>query len=135
MMELTRKTEYAIRGMLHLARLPEGEIAMAADIARAEGVPRTFLAKIFQGFIRAGLVRSTRGSRGGFMLAKAPAQITLREIVEAVEGPILPNRCVMGEGVCPLSKTCTVHPVWRRVQASVRGILDEVTLQTLVRER
>jgi Rrf2 family transcriptional regulator, iron-sulfur cluster assembly transcription factor len=134
MMELTRKTEYAIRGMLHLARLPEGEIAMMADISRSEGVPRMFLAKIFQGFIRAGLVSSVRGSRGGFMLKRDSSQITLREIVEAVEGPIVPNRCVMGEGVCPLSKTCTVHPVWRRVQASVRGILEEVTLKTLVRE-
>jgi len=130
-MGLTRKTEYAIRGMLYLSRQEYGAISMLGDIATAMEVPRTFLAKIFQGLNKMGLIKSEKGTGGGFMLAKRPEQITLREIVEAVEGPIMPNQCLMGEGVCSFQRTCAVHPVWRRLQVVTRGILEEVTLKTL----
>jgi Rrf2 family transcriptional regulator, iron-sulfur cluster assembly transcription factor len=132
MMGLTRKADYAIRGMIHLASLPEGKVALIAEIAKSAEAPQAFLAKIFQKFRKLGLVASTRGARGGFALARAPEQITLREVVEAVEGPILPNRCVLGRGACSRSEACPVHPVWLRIQASARGILEEVTLRTLV---
>lgn len=131
MMELTRKAEYAIRGMLYLARHTEGHIAMLGDISGTMDVPRTFLAKIFQDLVKTGLIKSVRGAGGGFVLARQPEQITLREIVEAIEGPIMPNTCLMGEGVCSFQKTCTVHPVWRRLQSVTRGILEEVSLKTL----
>jgi Rrf2 family protein len=131
MMELTRKTEYAIRGMLYLARQQEGNISMLVDIAGTVEAPKTFLAKIFQELVKTGLIKSTRGVKGGFVLARPPERITLREIVEAIEGPIMPNQCLMGEGVCSFQKTCPVHPVWRRLQAVTKGILDEVTLKTL----
>jgi Rrf2 family transcriptional regulator, iron-sulfur cluster assembly transcription factor len=134
MMELTRKAEYAIRGMLYLARKQEGGISMLAEIAGAVDTPRTFLAKIFQDLVKTGLIRSTRGVKGGFVLARPPERITLREIVEAIEGPIMPNKCLMGEGVCSFQKTCPVHPVWRRLQAVTKGILDEVTLKALSAE-
>jgi Rrf2 family protein len=131
MMELTRKAEYAIRGMLYLARQTEGQIAMLGDIAGTMDVPRTFLAKIFQDLVKTGLIKSIRGTGGGFVLARRPEQITLREIVEAIEGPIMPNTCLMGEGVCSFQKTCPVHPVWRRLQTVTRGLLEEVSLKTL----
>lgn len=135
MMALTRKTDYAIRGMIYLAGVPEGHIALIGEIAEAAQVPQAFLAKILQLFVKTGLVISTRGASGGFSLAKNPEQITLREIIETVEGPITPNRCVMGRGVCSLSETCPVHPVWRRVQTTVQGMLDEVTLRTMISKR
>lgn len=131
MMELTRKAEYAIRGMLYLSRQQEGTISMLVNIAGAVEAPKTFLAKIFQELVKTGLIKSTRGVRGGFVLARPPERITLREIVEAIEGPIMPNQCLMGEGVCSFQNTCPVHPVWRRLQAVTKGILDEVTLKTL----
>jgi Rrf2 family protein len=135
MMELTRKTDYAIRGMLYLAGHTESTSAMLDDIAVTMDAPRSFLAKIFQDLVRTGLVKSSRGSGGGFLLAKPPERITLCEIVEAMEGPIMPNQCLMGEGICSFQKTCTVHPVWRRLQAVTRGILEEVTLRALVTDR
>jgi Rrf2 family transcriptional regulator, iron-sulfur cluster assembly transcription factor len=135
MMELTRKAEYAVRGMLFLGRLQEGRSAMLGDIADAMDTPRTFLAKIFQALVKKGLVKSTKGIKGGFVLARLPEKITLCEIVEAIEGPIMPNKCLMGEGVCSFQKTCTVHPVWRRLQTVTRGILEEVTLKTLCADR
>jgi Rrf2 family transcriptional regulator, iron-sulfur cluster assembly transcription factor len=131
MMGLTQKTEYAIRGMLYLSRLSDGHSASLDVIASEMKVPRSFLAKIFQVLVKRGLIVSSRGVGGGFMIARPPEQITLCEIVEAMEGPIIPNQCLMGEGVCSFQKTCTVHPVWRRVQSVTRGILQEVTLKTL----
>lgn len=135
MMELTRKADYAIRSMIYLAGLPEGRIALIGEIAEASQVPPAFLAKILQPFTKSGLVSSTRGVTGGFSLVKNPEEITLREIIETIEGPITPNRCVMGADACSLSQTCPVHPVWHRIQSTVQGILDEVTLKTMIKKK
>jgi len=134
MMELTRKGEYAIRGIVHLARQPRGKITLLSEIAETAEVPQTFLAKIFQNFVKLGFVSSYRGTGGGFALARPASAITLREVVEAVEGPLAPNRCLTEEGECDRSASCAVHTVWRRVQEQVVGILDGVTIEDLARE-
>jgi Rrf2 family transcriptional regulator, iron-sulfur cluster assembly transcription factor len=131
MMELTRKGEYAVRGIVYLASRPSDQVCLLSEIAAAVDVPQTFLAKIFQQFSKIGLVRSYRGTGGGFMLGRAPDKISLLEVVEAVEGPIVPNRCVTGEGECSRSPTCNVHPVWIMVQSQVRDVLAKVTLKEL----
>ncbi|MDD2852515.1 MAG: Rrf2 family transcriptional regulator, partial [Desulfuromonadaceae bacterium] len=123
MMELTRKGEYAIRGIVYLATRPMDKVCLLSDIAAAVDVPPTFLAKIFQQFSKIGLVRSFRGTGGGFVLGRSPESITLLEVVEAVEGPIIPNRCVSSPSNCERSGLCNVHPVWQRVQDEVRGVL------------
>lgn len=130
-MELTRKGEYAIRGIVYLAQLPPGKVALISEIAEAADVPQTFLAKILQSFAKIGIVQSFRGAGGGFMLGRAASRITLREVVEAVEGPILPNRCLLGSGTCERDGSCGVHPVWRQVQQRVVEILDGVTIEDL----
>lgn len=134
MMGLSRKTEYAIRGMLYLSALDNGQVAMLGDIAKEMKSPRAFLSKVFQDLVKIGLVMSVKGAGGGFRLAMPPEKITLCDIVEAIEGPITPNECLMGEGMCSFQKTCAVHPVWRRIQTVTRGILSEVTLKTLAAE-
>ncbi|WP_298439713.1 Rrf2 family transcriptional regulator [Geobacter sp.] len=131
MMELTRKGEYAIRGIIYLAQLPPGKVALISEIAEAAEVPQTFLAKILQSFAKIGLVKSFRGAGGGFTLGRSAEQITLREVVEAVEGPILPNRCLLGAGTCERDGTCGVHPVWREVQGKVVEVLDGVSIKEL----
>lgn len=131
MMGLTRKGEYAIRGMVYLARQEPGKLILVNEIAETVAVPQSFLAKIFQGLTRIGLVRSSRGAGGGFALARPAAEISLREVIEAVEGPICSNRCVIDAGFCDRSGNCTVHPVWHRVQDQVRTILDGVSLAEL----
>lgn len=135
MMELTRKGEYAIRGIVYLAGKPIDKVCLLSDIAAAVNVPPTFLAKIFQQFSKIGLVKSFRGTGGGFMLGRPPESITLLEVVEAVEGPIIPNRCVVSPSDCERSVYCTVHPIWRRVQGEVRGVLEGVTLKELISEK
>jgi Rrf2 family protein len=135
MMELTRKGEYAIRGIIYLAQQPPGKMVLISEIADAAEVPQTFLAKIFQSFAKLGLVNSYRGTGGGFTLGRPADRITLREVVEAVEGPIIPNRCLLNGGECDRGKGCTVHPVWRKVQSQVVQILDSVTIEELARKQ
>ena len=130
-MELTRQGDYAIRGIVYLAGQPLDKVSLLSEIAAAVDVPQTFLAKIFQQFSKSGIVRSFRGTGGGFLLARTPDKITLLEVVEAVEGPLTLNRCMSGPGECSRDTHCKVHPVWRRVQKRLRGMLDEVTLQEL----
>ena len=134
MMELTRKGEYAIRGIVYLAGRPTDKVCLLSDIAAAVDVPPTFLAKIFQQFSKIGLVKSFRGTGGGFMLGRPAENITLLEVVEAVEGPIIPNRCVTKPSDCDRSSHCLVHPVWNRVQGEVRNVLEGVTLKELATE-
>lgn len=131
MMELTRKGEYAIRGIVYLAGQPTDRVCLLNDIAAAVDVPATFLAKIFQQFSKLGLVKSFRGTGGGFVLARSPEKITLLEVVEAVEGQIIPNRCVAESDQCERAVHCQIHPVWQRVQSQVRDVLSAVTLKEL----
>jgi len=135
MMELTRKGEYAIRGIVYLAKQAPGKVILVSEVAEATGVPQTFLAKIFQSFAKLGLVNSFRGTGGGFLLGRSPSKITLRQVVEAVEGPINPNRCLSEDGSCDRESACTVHPVWRRIQGEIAAILDAVTLEDLAKEK
>ena len=135
MMSLTRKGEYAIRGIIYLAQQAPGATVLMEDIAQATQAPPTFLAKIFQSFARAGIVRSSRGTGGGFTMGLPAGQITLREVVEAVEGPILPNRCLIKEGACDRDKTCKVHKVWHKVQRSMLDVLEAVTIEDLAKRK
>ncbi len=131
MRSISKKGDYAIRGMVYLAGQPRDRIVLVGEIAQAMDVPPQFLAKIFQQFGKLGLVRSFRGSGGGLQLGRPPEQITLCEIVEAVEGPIAPNRCVISGGACSRQKACPVHPVWKKVRSSIVEILSGVTLEDL----
>jgi Rrf2 family transcriptional regulator, iron-sulfur cluster assembly transcription factor len=128
---ISKKCDYAIRGMVYLASQPPDSMVLVSDIARAIDAPPLFLAKIFQQFGKLGLVRSFRGSGGGFRLGRPPEDITLCDIVEAVEGPIMPNRCVMFRGACSRDNICPVHPVWKKLQANMRETLGAVTLKDL----
>jgi Rrf2 family iron-sulfur cluster assembly transcriptional regulator len=132
MIELSRKGDYAIRGMLYLARQKDGTISLIKDIASAVKVPQSFLAKIFQDFNKIGLVKSTRGAGGGFSLGKPAEEISLFDIVTAIEGPIKPNRCIMANNACSFKKTCPVHPVWLTMRDNIEAQLKEVTLKELI---
>jgi Rrf2 family transcriptional regulator, iron-sulfur cluster assembly transcription factor len=131
MLELTRKGDYAIRGMLFLARQPQNKISLISEIAADTQAPQSFLSKIFQNFTKIGLVRSARGVGGGFTLGRPADQITLFEIVEAVEGPIKPNVCVMADHACGFKDSCKVHPLWIKLRNDMTKTLSSVTLKDL----
>jgi Rrf2 family protein len=134
MMGLTNKGEYGVRGIIYLAQQPPGRMSLVSEIAAAVEVPQSFLAKIMQQFTRLNLVHSSRGTGGGFTLARPASQITLREVVEAVEGPIIVNRCILGTGTCSREGSCQVHQVWRTIQRHIVESLDAVTIEELARK-
>jgi Rrf2 family iron-sulfur cluster assembly transcriptional regulator len=131
MLHITRKGDYAIRGMVHLAGKPVGTVCILAEIAADTDVPKALLAKIFQQFAKLGMVDSSRGASGGFTLGRPAEDISLLEIIEAVEGPIRLNRCLLAEGACGRDTVCTVHPVWIKVQEKMLSLLGNVTLKQL----
>jgi Rrf2 family protein len=100
-------------------------------IQRRQQVPAAHLAKIVQLLRRAGLVKTSRGARGGVTLALPPEKITMRRVIEAVEGPLALNLCLVAPGTCSRDTFCPVHPVWRRIQAILMKELDAVTAASL----
>jgi Rrf2 family iron-sulfur cluster assembly transcriptional regulator len=117
--------------MTHLARRPAGEISALRDIGAEQDIPESFLAKIFQSLVHAGLVVSQRGAHGGFSLARPAAEISMREVIEAVDGPISLNGCVLWPEDCRRSGGCRMHEVWVLAQEQMMGVLDAVTLAEL----
>ncbi len=115
---ITRKTDYAIRCVLHLAKR-YGETVMVNEIAAERDIPKSFLAKILQTLAKAGLVESLRGVQGGFRLARKPSDISLLDVVEAMEGPVAMNICAVDKKKCSFSSTCVVHPVWVDIRKDV----------------
>jgi len=134
-LKLTQGADYAIRAMIHIASLPDGRPAMRRDIARVQKIPADFVAKILQSLVRAGLLRSSRGTGGGFSLARERERIALLEVVEAIEGPLALVACAGQEGDCDHSSFCPADAVWREVQDGIRDVLRRATLETLVNSR
>jgi Rrf2 family protein len=128
-MQVSRKIEYALRAVIHLAN-EEGRDrpCSVAEIASRERVPRQFLEKIVQELIHGGLVRSRRGPRGGYVLARPADQVTFRDVIEAVEGPISLNACVGDHADCFLIGTCGMERVWREGQRRVLELFEKTTI-------
>ena len=120
-----------MRAMTYLACYPDGHVASLRDICRAQEIPETFLAKILQSLSHAGLAISQRGARGGFALARPASEISMRDVVEAVDGPIALNPCVLWPEDCSRSDECQVHVAWVEAQERLMTVLDGVTLQSL----
>jgi Rrf2 family iron-sulfur cluster assembly transcriptional regulator len=132
-MQITRSGEYGLRGLLFLAKQPPEKVILVSEISKDQKIPETFLAKIFQRLSKAGLLRSARGAKGGFSLGKPASEITMREIVEAIEGPIAINRCLLRQGECEEEKACSLRQVWEEAQQRFVEILDRTTIEDLVR--
>lgn len=130
-MRLTLEGDYAVRVVVELAARPPGAVVRTEELTRSTQVSRPHLAKIIQALARAGLVHTRQGPAGGVSLGRDPREITLRQMVEAVEGPILLNRCLVRPGECPRDSFCTVHPVWARIQTVLMRELDGVTARDL----
>ncbi len=124
-MQLTRQADYAVRVVLDLSGDPTRQ-SRITDISRRQRIPPAFLRKIVQILARTGLIHTVRGADGGVRLARDPAAITLRQVIEAVEGPMRLNRCLIRPRECPLDQICPMHPVWRHIQDVVVRELDAV---------
>ncbi len=130
-MQLTRRAEYGIRAMVDLAANSESQPVMSKDVAVRQDIPIKFLIQIIPDLKSAGLIYTVRGNGGGIYLAKQTAEINLRQIVEAIEGPIALNQCLLGENGCARKPGCSVHDVWRQAQSQMLSVLESTTLARL----
>lgn len=131
-MNISTKTQYGMRAMVHLAR--QSKSRSSTEIASAEHIPTDFLEKILQNLKRAGLVRSARGVSGGYLLAHPPRRITARDIVTALEKPLSNVQC-LEEKTCPRQDTCATKDVWTNLQRSLFSTLSSITLADLIRDK
>lgn len=132
-MFITKETDYAVRCVLHLSKSPD-RVVPVKEIATVMYVPRSFLAKILQKLVKAGIVESARGVKGGFRIQRPPSAVTLMDVVIAIEGPSSMNVCSSGYGVCRLSNTCAVHPVWVKFRDYYESMLRHYDFATLLAE-
>lgn len=132
-MQVTRAGEYGVLGLLSLARREPGQVVMIDAVSRDERIPKSFLAKIFQSLARAGLVRSNRGTGGGFTLARKPEEITTLDIIEAIEGPISFQRCLEAPTECPHLGGCPLCGLFATAQTQVRDVFAQTTLADLLK--
>ena len=131
-MQITRGSDYAILGLLRLAQAGNRPIVMLSEIAEQEDLPESYLAKVFQALTHAGLVRSRRGVRGGFALARAPESITLKQIIEAVEGPIALSPCLHLDQYCRRQASCVVRSVLADAEAVIAETFARTTLADML---
>jgi Rrf2 family protein len=131
MMQLSMTGEYAVRTMIHLASVPPGQLVQICDISSEWGIPEGFLRKIIAQLSKDGLIRSQRGAGGGIQLSRPAVTLTLLDVVEAVEGKVFLNKCLIAPGTCHLDLTCAVHTIWCDAQEALKAILTKKSLAEL----
>ena len=131
-LELSSEGRYALRALVYLAEI--GEQASADRISAEANVPRRLLARILARLSHAGLVESEQGRRGGSRLARPPQEISLRDAVEAAEGPFGVTRCIMQNRACGSGPPCAMHNAWEEGQQAILGYLETQTLGDFVQE-
>ena len=131
-MQITRQADYAVRAVLHLARAGNAERSATSFVAKEQNIPPSFLAKIISQLSIAGLLHTSRGARGGVTLARDPGEITLLEVIEAIDGPIQLNECVQGEGVCSFEDNCPIRSVWCNAQDELVSRLKSTNFAELM---
>ncbi len=131
-MRLTRGSDYGLRGMLYMTHLPRGQVCLVGEVAAAENLPESYLAKIFQDLARNRLLVSHRGAKGGFSLVNDPSEINLLQIIEAVEGPIAIVPCLDAREGCNQAESCKVYETLDAAQSQMISVLAKTTLADLM---
>lgn len=133
-MQITRQADYALRAMIYLAQSPPQERISTGKIAKAQHIPSSFLAKIISQLSIAGLLNTSRGARGGVQLSKPADEITLLEVVEAIDGPVKINECVGETGHCEYEETCPMAPIWKDIHEELVKRLRGTSIGALAKK-
>ena len=133
-MQITRQADYAVRAVLYLARIEGNQRAATSQVAQEQHIPPSFLAKIISQLSIAGLLHTSRGARGGVTLAREPKDITLLEVIEAIDGPIMLNECVGDASTCTFDEDCPLRPVWCEAQNELVARLKATNFQLLLEQ-
>ena len=134
-MRVSTKGRYGLRILLDVAVYEkQGPVALR-DISRRQGISQKYLWQVINPLKVAGLLRATRGAHGGYVLAKSPAQISIRDIVDILEGPVSVVACVQSPNTCDRSATCTARSAWSEVESKIKSVMDGITLQRLLEQQ
>lgn len=129
------KVDYAVRALIELADTYGSGTKQSADIAERWNIPAPYLDQLLTALRKAGLVASVRGPQGGHALARNPASISVREVFEALEGPLQPIDCLEDNPRCSFSRACAIQDLWLEVQHSVSQLLGSVTIGDLAQKQ
>jgi Rrf2 family protein len=127
-MQLTRAADYAVRVMIHLATIEPGQRVSLPALAQATDAPESFLSKVLQSLARSGFIASRRGQSGGFTIAPRGLHASMLQIIEAIDGPICLNVCLISGRACHRSAKCPAHPVWVEAQFAMLTVLSSATI-------
>jgi Rrf2 family protein len=130
-MQLTMSGEYALRAMLYMCSEPNGTTFKISDVAKKNDIPDSFLRKLVQQLIRAGLLKSTQGNGGGISLNVESEKITPLDIIEIVEGKIGLNKCLIHNDFCNRDNYCSIHIIWDEAQTQLRDKLQSKSMKEL----
>jgi len=128
-MQITRQADYALRTIIYLSRLGSEDKAPTSTIAEKQHIPSSFLAKIISQLSVAGLIHTSRGAHGGVSLAKSPEEISVLEVIEAIDGPVMLNECTTNPGICPFTGDCPMRIVWCDTRNDLLEKLNSVTFE------
>jgi Rrf2 family protein len=131
-MQITKQADYAVRAMVFLAKLEPDKRAATSQIAVVQKIPPSFLAKIISQLSISGLINTSRGAHGGVMLSRPADRISLLEVIEAIDGPISINNCVLHPDSCENREDCPMHDIWVEVQQDLVNKLRATTFDTFV---
>lgn len=131
-MKISTRGKYATRALLDLALHHNEEPVLLKDIARRQQIPLSYLEHLITPLVAGGIVRSTRGAKGGISLAKSSEKIRLNEVIQLLEGSLDPSECVTNPEVCSRSESCVARDVWSELREAINGVLGSITLQDLV---
>jgi Rrf2 family protein len=131
MLRLSKKSDYGLIALKHIAYEANGSPVNAREIAEAYNLPPDLLAKVLQDLKRSGIISSRFGSGGGYRMAKDPAKVTLRDVVQSIDGPVRFLACNTGRNKCNLTRRCTVRKRLTRFEKDLAALLDTVTLADL----
>jgi Rrf2 family protein len=135
MLKLSKKSDYGLIAIRHLAMRHAKGPCSAREISRTYGIPSELLAKILQKLVKSGMLVSQQGSEGGYSLSRDPSAITAFEVIKAIDGPLLITSCVTAHGDCSQAPTCTVKEPLSKVNEIIVGALSSVTISSLGDER
>jgi Rrf2 family protein len=130
-MQLTRAADYAMRVMIHLAAQSGDGRLLLHQLSAATAAPESFLSKVLQALSRSGLISSRRGQAGGFAILPRGRKASMREVIEAVDGPICLNFCMRSGLSCDRKTWCPAHPVWKRAQRALLEVLEGTSVAAL----
>ena len=135
MFKLSKKADYGLIAMKHLAIRREEHTCSANEIAEEYGISATLMAKVLQKLAKQGLVAAKHGSTGGYHLLKQPDRISALEVLTAIDGPVLITSCVTSHGNCDATDRCSIKEPLQRVNESILGVLSTVTIAQLSEDR